>query len=556
MMITTMVFCCALAVLCSASAPAAIEPQPLPPGVKDNGINVLLDSAHDVSFYWMWETQDAIRNAGFRVTGSQATLHTVLTPGALSRMRTQENHAFEIKNPDGTTGHLHRPMVMLPNPEFNVVVTYQFGECQAFLPEEIAALKTFVSDGGGLVVFGHPPGDMDKYPLQDLARAFGAEFVHQEVGGPFRAASHPATAHLRLPDNANAKCYQVRTAKEWTPLIFAADDAVIAAARSYGKGRVVLVADQRPTRRWLQTEEDRKSNREPDANFPWLNALIEWAAGGKQPVAGTRQVPWEYGGVGGAIFPENQETVAGVTFLYAANQMPGVLDCIRNRTKELKSWLDRWLPSPPVKPDEFYLTAAAGSPGSGWAVNVYTPRAADSCANDSDLGALLSVMAHEIAHTMTGPAASNGAVGGRFPGGDANGLFSEAHAGYFQQRVGRKMGCEVDRRGLPGLAHVDPTLRELDLTNIPEDHVEWGWSKLWLIWEILEDRYGEMWYANWMKTIHETYRDDPDHIMTWQEVVVTMSKAAGEDLFPFMQAFGTSVEPPAGWSMPPMKTMQ
>ena len=533
-------------------ATADIEPQPLPTGVRDNGINVLLDSAHDLSFYWMWESQDAIRNMGFRVTGSQATLHTVLTPGALSRMRTQENHAYEITNPDGTKGQLHRPMVMLPNPEFNVVVTYQFGECQDYMPEEINALRKFVQEGGGLVIFAQCPGKIDKYPMAKLAEAFGADIIPTQVKGPFKAIEHPAAAHFRSPDDPNATAYYVDTAADWKPIITSAAGKSIVVVRELGKGRIILVADSRPTRDWMRTTSDR----DPAANFSWIGAMIEWAAGGKKPVGGSRGVPWENGGIGGAIFPENQEIVAGVTFLYASNQMPGVLNCVRTRTKEVKSLLDKWLPSPVPKPDEFYLTAAAGSPGSGWAVNVYAPRAADTCANDSDLNSLLSVMAHEIAHTMTGPVASNGTSYGAFPGGDPMGLFSEAHAGYFQQRVGRALGFELDRRGLPGLARVDPTLRDLDLTNIPEGKVSWGWSKLWTIWEILEYRYGEMWYAKWMKTIHETYKDDPHHIMSWQEVVVTMSNAIGEDLFPLMRSFGTSVVPPDGWNITPMKTLE
>jgi hypothetical protein len=545
--------CCAALIAAAPSATAAIEPQPIGAGYKDNGINVLLDSAHDVSFYWMWDIRGTVRERGFRVTGSQAALHTVLTPGTLSRMRTQEAHAFEITNPDGTKGHLHRPMVMLPNPEFNVVVTYQFGECQVYMTEEIEALRKFVEEGGGLVMFGHPPAHMDKYPLQALARAFDAGFVHDEAAGPFAAADHPAARHARMPDDRNAKCYRVETSRSWEPIITGSDGAVIAAVRGYGKGRIVLVADHRPTREWMRTAEDRKNNRQPDANFDMICDMIEWASGGKPPAGGDRGVPWEWGGVGGAIFPENAVEVAGVTVLYASNQMPGVLECVMNRTKEVKDLLEKWIPSPPRAADEFYLTPAAGSPGSGWAVNVYTPRAADSCANDSNLDALLSVMAHEIAHTMTGPAASDGSTGGRLPE-MGMGLFSEAHAGWFQQKVGRALGFELDRRGLRGIARIDPTLHELDLTKCPR--ADWGWSKLWTIWEILEYRYGEMWYSNWMKTIHETYKDDPDHELTWQEVVITMSRTVGEDLFPLMKAFGTSVDAPPDWDMPPMKTMQ
>jgi len=535
---------------------AHIEPQPLGEGIEDNGINVLYDFAHDVSFYWMWETRDAIRNAGFRVTGSHATLHTVLTPGELSRMRIQAKHDFEkiVVNPDGTKSHLHRPVVKLPNPEFNVVVTYQFAECQLYMPEEIKALKRFVKQGGGLVaVLGGNIKDTDKYPLGNLARELDAEFINKEIEGLFRVSEHQATAGFRLSDDPEAKSYYFKVSKEWTPVIAGSGNAVVC-VRNYGKGRIVFVADQRVTREWLRTAEDRKNGKWPAANFDWINAMIKWAAGGKEPIGGSREVPWEKCGVGGAILPENVTEVAGVTLQYASNQMPGVMDCVVNRTKEVKDLLDKWLPSPPRSADEFYLTPVAGTSGSGWAINVYTPRSAAVCANDNNLNGLLSVMAHEFAHTMTGPAASNGTSGGVFPDHARLQLFSEAHAGYFQTKVEVALGMRCIRPGLSGLARVDPLMNEIDLTEIPRDKVgAWGWTKLWFIWEMFEYRYGEMWYSNWMKTIHETYKDDPEHIMTWQEVVMTMSESVGEDLFPFMKSLGTSVKPPPGWDMPPMK---
>ncbi len=132
----------------------------------------------------------------------------------------------------------------------------------------------------------------------------------------------------------------------------------------------------------MRTAEDRKNGKWPAANFDCINAMIKWAAGGKEPIGGSREVPWEKYEVGGAILPENVKEVAGVTLQYASNQMPGVMDCVVNRTKEVKDLLDKWLPSPPRRADEYYLSPVAGSGGSGWAINVYTPRSAAVCAND------------------------------------------------------------------------------------------------------------------------------------------------------------------------------
>ncbi len=47
----------------------------------DTGINVLVDLAHQASFFGMWSLPPQLRRDGFRASGSQAALSSVLTPG-------------------------------------------------------------------------------------------------------------------------------------------------------------------------------------------------------------------------------------------------------------------------------------------------------------------------------------------------------------------------------------------------------------------------------------------------------------------------------------------
>ena len=107
-------------ILSMAPGRAQIEPQPLPQGVRDSGINILLDSGHQFSFFHHWEVQDGLRAAGHRVTGNQASLQLALTPGTPMRVRAQQNHAFGIE----------RPFTTIPAPAFDVVFTYQHGTYQ------------------------------------------------------------------------------------------------------------------------------------------------------------------------------------------------------------------------------------------------------------------------------------------------------------------------------------------------------------------------------------------------------------------------------------------
>ena len=121
-------------VYCTASH--IIEPQPIAEGRQDNGLNICIDSAHQFLFFWHWTVQDKMREAGFRVTGSMQVLNNTLDPGRLSLMRDQTDHDFD-KN-------LERKFILLPNPEFNSVITYQFGAYQKYTQDERTALKNFV----------------------------------------------------------------------------------------------------------------------------------------------------------------------------------------------------------------------------------------------------------------------------------------------------------------------------------------------------------------------------------------------------------------------------
>lgn len=503
------------------------EDQPLTEGVEDNGINVLWDSSHQFAFYWHWEMQDAIRNTGFRVTGNMATLSTVLDPAKLSRMRDQRDH---------TWGN-YRPFVWARNPRLNVIFTYQFGKWQPYTAEERAALVDFVKNGGGLVMIGKA-GDSAGFPLSDLASEFGAQFSDTPGPAPVELADDPLVKDVPLPPEAGGRVRTFRIAGDWRPLIKAGDGTAVVALREFGKGRVCVIGDDYALQ-WGKKEGE-------PTNVAFFAGLIKWAAGGSPPIGGSRDVPFEYGGVGGAIYPELEEQVAGLTVFYAANQQPGVVRIARERLHEVKDLLDKMLPSPPPPADAMYLCLAAGT-GGGWAVNAYTPKDASVCAVETDENGILSVIAHELAHTMPGPAASDGSLGGYLPD-----IFSEAHAGWFQRKVGIELDWEKPTVHAQSIASWDPSCTEIDIANPPEGQGWLAWVKIWWIWQVFDYRYGAGWYPKWMQIIHETYKNDREHRLTMDEAVATMSRAVGEDLFPFFQKVGTTVHP-VDLGLPPMK---
>lgn len=180
-----------------------------------------------------------------------------------------------------------------------------------------------------------------------------------------------------------------------------------------------------------------------------------------------------------------------------------------------------------------FLILAAGE-GGGWAVNIYEPKEVGIISADPN--GILSILAHEVAHTCyAGPPNSKGGDAGALPG-----VFSEAHAGWFQRKA------DFWRTGKTGhnanhLFTFDPDATKLDLSKGESYPYGQAWTKLWWLWQKLDERYGPTWYARWLWVKNERWADQPRRALSWDDVVEDMSIAVGEDLFPMMRKIGTTL---------------
>ncbi|MBM3879254.1 MAG: hypothetical protein FJ387_05975 [Verrucomicrobia bacterium] len=487
---------------------AARFPNPPLQVPNDTGINVLVDLAHQCAFATMWGLPAKLHPLGFRSIVSHASLHTVLTPGQLSRARVPVGRAMD--------GKPLRPFGWVPNPRFNVLITYQSDpQAQPYLPDERSAVAAFVHNGGGLVIVDNGLARPDKQRLEpwaehSLATSFGVDF-QSFIAGKTSTLLDSTWELMHQGDRPGAGVF----------------------SRTAGQGRIVLVS--------ALSELD-PGNQAPrtlaDAKQALLKDIVTWAAAGSPPVGGEARFSQTHGG-GGGIYPELEERQQGAVVYYARNQKERLLAAVRQEIPTITRRLYAWLPSPVPEEPMFIILAAGG--GGGWAVNAFYPKETGTISLDPVN--LFGVFAHELAHTMSGPRNAQGEAAAHWFDGNQG----EAHAGWWQGKILALYSDNKSMRDCNTLFQIDPNAATVDL-GLPNRgaYEKWGngavWKKLWWIWQKLDDRYGTTWYPRWRWVQHTRWQDQPHRQLSLDQMVEDMSIACGEDLFPFFKRLGTTLQ--------------
>jgi hypothetical protein len=500
----------------------ALGRYPLPeqtvPG--DRGINVLLDLAHHCYMGAMWGLAGRLNDNGFRCVSSHACLDTVLQPGEDVLVRTLAGEAAD--------GKKVRPFIQWPNTEYNVVLTIQADAGGPLYTDvELEALGCFVAEGGGVIVLadingnGSVPawGKSEDWPLRTLLSRYGAE-----IEGACQRGDQTVPAFALSSD--------------WEAVLTSDDGRPVAARKTHGRGRLVLVASLSMVHHplWTGTEQTAEQNA---LRTVLLTEAVEWAAGGREPVSGETRLPDTHGGAGG-IYPERRTCFGNIHVYYASNQLESVLQTVEVEYPRIQQQILDWLPSP-LPADEPLLILLGAGTGGGWAVNAFYPK--ENGIISTDAHGLIGIFAHEFAHILSGPRNALGEVAANWFDGNQG----EAHAGFFQGRI---WGMSSDNHSMRDCNSIFDHEKEhgvIDLGVAARDgYKAYGgggqvWRKLWYVWQKLDDRYGTTWYPRWRWVQHTRWQDASEKALSLNDTVEDMSIAVGEDLFPFLAELGTTL---------------
>ncbi|MCC7491755.1 MAG: hypothetical protein IT204_05385 [Fimbriimonadaceae bacterium] len=475
---------------------------------NDTGVNVLVDQAHQTQFVVLWGFRGQLREAGYRAASSAAALSSVLPAGSRWRVRLAVDEL--------------EPYAWWPAERFNVVVTgQQDHSAQPYSPAEQTALRDHLAGGGGLLVFGgrcSSAAQARDWSLNQLLAAYGGGYSHETD----RTADGATWAALQLDAT-------------WEVLRRGEGGRPIRARRPVGRGRLLLAEGQAPFNAQGNDPAEVKAARQA-----LLRETVAWLAAGLPPVGGTARWPAN-GGVG--IFPELEQSRGGIVVYYAANQKPEVVRCITENVPKAADALRAWLPT--KEHAEPYTIVICAGGGGGWAIN---PRPKSAAVIDYDPVSLLGVFGHEMAHTMPGPGNDAGEVCGSSPHHNQG----EAHAGWFQGKILAMFGQDVEKSNRNCNSFRDLERQQNDLLDFTTQYENeagrqvWGyggsWTKMWWVWQKLDDRYGPTWYPRWYWVRSTRWAADPGHRESWDEMVESLSIAVGEDLFPWFGQMGTRLQ--------------
>ncbi len=494
-------------------APEKIAPE------NDNGMNVLVDVSHQCGFDYIWSLPRNLQNMGYRAIASQASVNTVLDPKGMSRIRIDYDSENRIY-----------PFAWHPNFRYNLIITYQRQTgSPAYSTEEIKAMESFVKKGGALLILAQSQQNVpEDWSANDLAQVFGAKFAGD-------------------PQKANGSNYNsLELSPDWEITGRSEDGTAIQARRLYGKGRVAISGSPddmviaRPAR--TDTEEraaDIISRNEVREQYIAEN--LGWLCSGQKQYAG-KYTPVKGWGGGGSIYPELETKLDGFAVYYAPNLSEELMTTVKDELPRVTEQILKWLPSQPTD-EPMYLIMSAGN-GGGWAINAFRPK--ENGIITLKPQGLISIYAHEFAHTLGGPANDRGVKAGRAAIPDQG----EAHAGWFQGKIDAVYDDALKELPVKKCNEFYETddFRTLDIKRYAGDSeyaASYGkgkdWRKIWVIWQKMDDTYGPTWYPRWKQIQYTRWADDPKRQLTWEETVEDMSIAVGEDLFPLFCALNTSL---------------
>jgi hypothetical protein len=380
-----------------------------------------------------------------------------------------------------------------------------------YLPQDVAAARRFLNEGGGVVILGDYAlfRDEKEYRLNEMAGAFGAEFVTEPAKEPLGAAPELMAESVRT---YGGKTVRLKDPSEWKVLLRDAGGRVVMARRQVGRGQLLVAS------RAL-------AGRQPDAQDPingtWWRPLLRDLARGKtvdpaRPPEG--------------MMPENAVDRGGLRLRYTDYMQP-YANAILRIYRRCRPAMERILGVPPSKN---MMTSLILLPTGGGGFSDGTNIALGVWWGDfpkQEYG-MVELLGHEGTHSWVLP----------FP----EPMWNEGIATYVGILLGRELGlaqeADASLKGwLDGALKLDPDMTKYDIAqgkDVP--HVVGMAKPMWIFEQLRKEKPDIV--ARYFQAKRRLMDPSRRDRYTADDCVAVLSAAMGRDLFPWFRSLGTSVD--------------
>jgi len=393
----------------------------------------------------------------------------------------------------------------------NLLVLHGGASPCPYPPEDVAAVRRFLQEGGGVIALGdHARFRQEKtYRLNEAVRPFGVEFVDRPAAGPLTGAGELKGKPIKT---YNGKTLRLKDGAGWQVLVRDANNRAVMARRSVGKGKLLVCSRALVGRR-------------PDAKDPinaeWWQPLLRDLASGKRADRDRRPRHAR---------AENVVNRGGLEIRYSDYMQP-YADEIFKIYQQCRPAMEQLLGVPPSKgmlASLILLPTGGGGFSSGRTIGLGTwwggfPQRRYG---------MVELLGHEATHSWVLP----------FP----EPMWNEGIATYVGIQLGRKLGYakEADKTlagWIKGARRHDPDMTKLDLADgkdIP--HAVRMAKPMWIFEQLRKDRPDIL--ARYFRAKRRLA--DPKQLKryTADDCVAVLSVAAGRDLFGWFRSLATTVD--------------
>jgi hypothetical protein len=413
-------------------------------------------------------------------------------------------HGIDVRN----WGTLHK--YDLEN--VNLLILQSGASPCPYLPEDIEAVRTFMTGGGAVVVLGDFSlfGHEAQYRLNALVEPFGAAFVNDPAQKPLRGC---LTLQGQEIESYTPKTVTLGRASDWEVLVRDAQDRVVMARRRVGRGTLVVASRS-------------LCGHKPDASDPindsWLKPLLKEITASKS-VDSTRRPPNQ--------MPENETQRKRLPIQYS-DYMSSYADSIYQVYDECYPVIQEVMGVPPSQgmlTKLILLPTGGGGFSSGSSIGL----AAWWGGFPEKKYGMVELISHESTHSWVHPFTEP--------------MWNEGIATYVGILVGQRMGLQADADAtldgwIAGARKHDPDMTKYDLAHgkdIP--HVVAMAKPMWIFEQLRKETQDIV--ARYFQVKRALATPDKIDTYTADDSVAVLSMAMGRDLFPWFQSLGITVQP-------------